>query len=266
LRLANPPPVSLTSECGAPPSDDRVICAVLVSISYQSDIDRARAVLLELVEQRPSAREHVACRASALASSSVDLSLLVWCADAGTAAVLKAESLEALAKPLPAAAWGHAAYRNSGVFRSPVGPLPPAGGGFASASLESIKKRFAAEGIEIPCAWTKVILNRIHADEWEGNKRRDAENGERFPQNNSRIEPLNLIEKGASVVGRSVAALPFGAFRFSGLPAGEIGSGRRHTYCLVTPLSRCSRWGGLSFRRRPGARRLASVVNPHLRL
>jgi hypothetical protein len=90
---------------------------------------------------------------------------------------------------------------------------------------------------------------------------------ERFLPKHSRIEPLNLIEQGVSVVGRSVAALPFGAFRFSGLPAGEIGSGRRHTYCLVTPLGRCSRWGGLSFRRRPGVRRLASSVNrQHLSL
>jgi hypothetical protein len=39
------------------------------------------------------------------------------------------------------------------------------------------------------------------------------------PQEFSRIEPLNLIESRASVGGRSVAALPFGAFRFSELPA-----------------------------------------------
>ena len=60
--------------------------------------------------------------------------------------------------------------------------------------------------------------------------------GERIPLKISRIEPLNLIEHRSSVVGRSVAALPFGAFGFSGLPAGEVGSGRRHAYCLVTPL------------------------------
>jgi len=35
-----------------------------------------------------------------------------------------------------------------------------------------------------------------------------------FAQNFSRIEPLNLIEVAASVVMRSVAAIPFGAFRF----------------------------------------------------
>jgi len=37
---------------------------------------------------------------------------------------------------------------------------------------------------------------------------------ERLPPKFSRIEPLNLIESLASVVGRSVTALPFGAFRF----------------------------------------------------
>ena len=73
----------------------------------------------------------------------------------------------------------------------------------------------------------------------------------------SRCEPLNLAGWPPSVVGRSVAAFPFGAFWFSGLPAGETGSGRRLAHCLVTPLGRCSRWGGLSFRRRPGTRRLA---------
>jgi len=72
-------------------------------------------------------------------------------------------------------------------------------------------------------------------------------NGERIPRKISRFEPLNLIERSALAVGRSVAALPFGASRSRRLPAGEIGSGRRHTHCLVTPLARCSRWGGLSF-------------------
>src|SRR5437870_687365 len=80
---------------------------------------------------------------------------------------------------------------------------------------------------------------------------------QRIPRNNSRIEPLNLIGLRSSVVGCSVAELSFGAFRSSGLPVAENGSGRRHTYCLVTPLVWCSRWGGLSSRRRSGARRLA---------
>jgi hypothetical protein len=60
---------------------------------------------------------------------------------------------------------------------------------------------------------------------------------------------------------RSVAAFPFGASWDPGLPAGEIGSGSRHAYYLVTPLRRCSRWGGLSFKRQPGIRRLPIVLN-----
>ena len=60
--------------------------------------------------------------------------------------------------------------------------------------------------------------------------------GVRFLLNKiSRFEPLNLIGSAASVVGRSVAAFSSGASWFSGLPAGEIGSGRRHAHCLVTP-------------------------------
>jgi hypothetical protein len=90
--------------------------------------------------------------------------------------------------------------------------------------------------------------------------------GVRFRLKISRIEPLNLISNSSSVVGRSVTAFSFGAFPCLGLPAGEIGSARRHAYCLVTPPVRCSRWGGLSFRRRAGARRLASVVIQHLSL
>src|SRR5580765_293898 len=87
----------------------------------------------------------------------------------------------------------------------------------------------------------------------------------RIPPNEiSRIEPLNLIELGASVIGRSVAAVPFGASWCSRLPAGEIGSGRRHVYCLVTPFAGCSRWGGLSFGGRPGVRWLASSVKTNI--
>jgi len=58
---------------------------------------------------------------------------------------------------------------------------------------------------------------------------------------------MNLIQEQGSVVGCSVAAFSFGAFWYSELPAGETGSVRRHAYYLVTPLVRCSRWGGLSF-------------------
>jgi hypothetical protein len=49
------------------------------------------------------------------------------------------------------------------------------------------------------------------------------------------------------------------------LPAGEIGSGRRHAHCLVTPRKRCSRWGGLSSRiddRAPGGCHASSTVAP----
>jgi len=76
----------------------------------------------------------------------------------------------------------------------------------------------------------------------------EERDGERFlPNKILRFEPLNLIGSRASGVGRSVTALPFSASWILGLPAGEIGSGRRHAHCLVTPLVRCSRWGGLSF-------------------
>jgi len=85
--------------------------------------------------------------------------------------------------------------------------------------------------------------------------------GERIPLKKvSRFEPLNLVELLWSAAGCSVAALPFGASWFAGLPAGEIGSSCRHAFCLVTPLARCSRWGGLSFHGRLGTGGLASSV------
>jgi hypothetical protein len=102
---------------------------------------------------------------------------------------------------------------------------------------------------EYVCAEGRYFEGATKAQAGAVGKSPSPPSGERFrPKKISRIEPLNLIENRASVVGRSVAALPFGAFRSSGLPAGEIGSGRRHTYCLVTPRVWCSRWGGLSFR------------------
>jgi hypothetical protein len=79
------------------------------------------------------------------------------------------------------------------------------------------------------------------------------------PTGGSRFEPMNLVGSSRSDVGCSVAALPSGASRGSRVPAGEIGSGRRHAFCLVTPLRRCSRWGGLSSCGRPGIQRPATL-------
>jgi hypothetical protein len=73
--------------------------------------------------------------------------------------------------------------------------------------------------------------------------------GRDFPETKfSRIEPMNLLGWPTSVVGAVWPRFPLVRLGFPELPAGEIGSGRRQAYCLVTPLLRCSRWGGLSFK------------------
>lgn len=104
-------------------TDERVICTVPVSIGYNCDVEKVRGVLLELAKANPKAGKVAGCRVAGLGSSSVDLSLLVWCADSGTAAELKSELLEA------------------------------------------IKKRFDTEGIEIPYAYTNIIIKNFPAGE-----------------------------------------------------------------------------------------------------
>ncbi len=74
--------------------DPRVICSVPIGISYDSDIDKSRAILVDLAGKHPKAREVCACPVTQLAPSSVVLTLEVWCADALTAGTLKSDLLE----------------------------------------------------------------------------------------------------------------------------------------------------------------------------
>ena len=75
-------------------NDPRVICSVPIAISYDADIDKARAILLELAGQHPKAKKVCGCPLTQLGSSGVVLSLDVWCADALTATSLKCDLLE----------------------------------------------------------------------------------------------------------------------------------------------------------------------------
>lgn len=94
----------------------RVMAIVPFSISYNSDIDKARAIAVGLAESHPQANEIAGCPVVLLGASSVDLSLRVWAADPSVAWTVKVEL------------------------------------------TEQIKKRFDAEGIEIPYAYQNVIL------------------------------------------------------------------------------------------------------------
>jgi small conductance mechanosensitive channel len=96
--------------------DARVMATIPISIGYSADIDRARGIAMELARQHAASVDVVGCPVTNLGTSSVDLSLRVWCADSGAAYQLKTDL------------------------------------------LEQIKKRFDAEGIEIPFAYTNVVL------------------------------------------------------------------------------------------------------------
>jgi small-conductance mechanosensitive channel len=79
-------------------NDPRVICSVPIGISYDSDIDKARAILLELAGKHPKAKQVCGCPLTQLGASGVLLSLDVWCADALTAITFKCDLLEQAAK------------------------------------------------------------------------------------------------------------------------------------------------------------------------
>lgn len=120
--------------------ETRVMALVPVSIGYDSDIDRARAVVLELAQAHPLAEEVVGCPVTMLNTSSVDFTLRVWCKDAGDAATLRYDL------------------------------------------LEQIKKRFDAEGIEIPYAWQNVVLHRPpEGSERSGQKDENREQKQQSP-------------------------------------------------------------------------------------
>lgn len=96
--------------------EPRVLMMLPISISYDSDVDRARTNILEIAGRHPEIQEIVGCPLVALGASSVDLSLQAWCSDAAIAMQAQYDL------------------------------------------LEEIKKRFDAEGIEIPYSYQNVIL------------------------------------------------------------------------------------------------------------
>jgi len=97
-------------------NDPRVVCSVAIGISYDSDIDKARGILLGLAGKHPKAGQVCACPVTQLGASGVVLTLDLWCADALTAITLRCDL------------------------------------------LEQAVKRFAQEGIGIPFAQTKIVV------------------------------------------------------------------------------------------------------------
>lgn len=74
--------------------DLRVMMTPTISIGYDSDIEKARAIVLELAEAHDDVSEVVGCPVVALGGSSVDLSLRAWCGDASMATAVEHDLLE----------------------------------------------------------------------------------------------------------------------------------------------------------------------------
>jgi len=79
-------------------NDPRVVCSVAIGISFDSDIDKARGILLELASKHPKAGQVCACPVTQLGASGVVLTLDLWCADALTAITLRCDLLEQAVK------------------------------------------------------------------------------------------------------------------------------------------------------------------------
>lgn len=80
----------------------KVMAVIPFSIGYGSDIDAAREIAMDLARNHPKVDEVVSCPVVALNASSVDFSLMGWCADAGTAAGVKHDLFEAIKKAFDA--------------------------------------------------------------------------------------------------------------------------------------------------------------------
>ena len=65
--------------------EPRTMAVVPISVGYDSDIDKARALILEVASGLPQVEEVVGCPVTNLGASSVDFSLRVWCANSGVA-------------------------------------------------------------------------------------------------------------------------------------------------------------------------------------
>ena len=76
--------------------DPRAVCSLAVLITPESDIDRARSILLDIAGKNPKTQKIAGCPVTRLDGSGVELTLSVWCADSLAAGALKCDFLEAV--------------------------------------------------------------------------------------------------------------------------------------------------------------------------
>lgn len=92
--------------------DARAICSVTVTVSLPADIDRARAILLDIAQHNPKSKKVEGCTVIQLDGNGVQLNLGVWCDDSLSAGALKCDLLEAVARRFPAEGIKLTAYPN----------------------------------------------------------------------------------------------------------------------------------------------------------
>ena len=81
-------------------NDSRLICLVPIGIGDASEIDRVRAILLEVASHHPKAQKVRGCPVTQWGNAGAVLTLEVWCSDALTGASLKCDLLEKIARRL----------------------------------------------------------------------------------------------------------------------------------------------------------------------
>jgi small-conductance mechanosensitive channel len=86
--MASQTTISLTGD------DPRAICSVPITITYDSDMDKARSVLLESAKKHPKIQQVRGCSVTQLGPYGIVLTLNAWCADAVIASEVKCDLLE----------------------------------------------------------------------------------------------------------------------------------------------------------------------------
>lgn len=87
-KIATEAMINLTSV------EAKVLMLLPISIGYDSDVEKARAIVLEIARDHDQIDEIVGCPVVSLGASSVDLTLQAWCPDAATARSVQYDMLE----------------------------------------------------------------------------------------------------------------------------------------------------------------------------
>ena len=77
---------------------NRLLSVIPINVGPETDLERARAALVDIVKQYPKAREFVGAPVTAISNTSITLTLKVWCETYSDINELKSDLLEAIRK------------------------------------------------------------------------------------------------------------------------------------------------------------------------